>query len=208
MTGGDTGIRLLLTILGFWIVMRSVNKDASGRTLIDRILGQSGGANQTLPSSTGSTPAAKAGQVNPIPGASANRLDQGFDVTGKNFLAPFTGKVVASSQSDPGWGGGGYIAIQNATNPNDVIYMAEGLAPLLQKGATVTAGERVAVPRMSPYPSGGFGTIEIGPANPKNPLQPLAQVVSDPAGAVMKFYDWLRSLGAPAATSTSLAGHA
>lgn len=37
---GWTG--LLLAIVGFWIVMRTVRKDSSNRTLVDRILGKSG----------------------------------------------------------------------------------------------------------------------------------------------------------------------
>lgn len=36
---GWTG--LLLAIVGFWLVMRTVRKDSTGRTLIDRALGGS-----------------------------------------------------------------------------------------------------------------------------------------------------------------------
>lgn len=39
MTRGDWGIRLLMVTLGLWVLLRSVNKDSSGRTLIDHILG-------------------------------------------------------------------------------------------------------------------------------------------------------------------------
>lgn len=211
MSDGTAGVRLLLVVLGFWIVMRSVNKDAGGQTLIDHILGQSGGANQTLSSSSSaSSSSAKLnakGQVNPVPGATGSRLDQGFDLTGKSFLAPFTGKVVASVISDPGWQGGGYVAVQNAANPSQVVYFAEGLTPVVQKGQTVRAGQVIGTPAVNPY-NAIIGNIETGPANPKNPLQPLAQVVSNPRSVVLAFYNWLRSLGAPAATSTSLAGHA
>lgn len=217
-TESNTGVRLLVLVIGFWIVMRTVNKDSSGRTLIDHILGQSGGANQKLPASASAAadtgPAAMrsdlapylAGSVNPIPGATASRLDQGFDVTSKKFLAPFTGTVVASEQSDPGWEGGGYVAIANAANPKDVVYLAEGLAPTVRKGQTVKAGQAIARPVSNPY-NAVVGNIEIGPANPADPLQPLAQVIKNPQIAVMSFYNWLRTIGAPAATSTSGAGY-
>lgn len=206
----DAGIKLLAAVIGFWMVMRAVNRDSSGRTLIDHILGQSATANQILPAGAASNPIGTpnaAGDVNPVPGATGNRLDQGFDLTSKTFVSPYAGTVVASEQSDPGWKGGGYVAIANATNPRQVTYIAEGIAPSVSKGQKVTAGQTIAVPQINPY-NGIPGNVEIGPANPSNPLQPLAQVVSNPAGAVMGFYQWLRRLGAPAATSTSLAGHA
>ena len=144
--------------------------------------------------------------TNPVPGASGSRLDQGLDGTASTFLAPFTGKVVKSTASDPGWNGGGYVAIQSAKDPNTVFFAAEGLTPTVQEGQTVTVGQQIATPRPNPY-NGIVGNFEIGRANPSAPGQPLAQVVSDPAGMVMDFYNWLRSLGGPAATSTSNAGH-
>lgn len=205
------GIKLLAAVLGFWVIMRSVNKDSSGRTLIDHLLGQSGGANQPIaPAPRGSaanpigTPNAK-GQVDPIPGATGGRLDQGFDVTAKRFLAPFAGTVVASQQADPGWRGGGYVAVQSAADPSQVEYFAEGISPLVTKGQVVKAGEAIGRPVINPY-NMIVGNIETGPANPADPLQPLAQAVKDPAAAVRQFYSWLRGLGAPAATSTSNAG--
>lgn len=230
MTDGAAGIKLLAAVIGFWIVMRALNRDATGRTLADRLLGQSGSAAQTLPAvalpgSAGNpivtpAPVTQAPQgfagklagapvqtaVNPIPGATGSRLDQGFDVTGKQFLSPYAGTVVASQMSDSGWAGGGYVAVANAANPSQVEYFAEGLSPLVSQGQRVTAGEAIARPSINPY-NGIIGNIETGPANPANPLQPLAQVASNPAGVVTQFYDWLRGLGAPAASSTSLAGH-
>jgi hypothetical protein len=214
----SAGIKLLAAIIGFWIIMRAVNKDASGRTLVDHLLGQSGGANQPIPVNAAGAPAsgilgAVAGAaasvkgVNPIPGSTGGRLDQGFDVTGKSFVAPYSGTVVASEITDPGWRGGGYVAIQSAANPNRIEYFAEGLLPIVSKGQTVLAGQAIAQPAVNPY-NAIIGNIETGPANPRNPLQPLAQVVSNPTGAVNSFYSWLRGLGAPAASSTSSAGHA
>lgn len=208
----DAGVKILAAVLGFWLIMRAVNKDATGRTLIDHILGQSGGANQTL---TAAPPASAAnplgtpnaqGQVDPIPGATANRLDQGFDVTGKQFLAPYAGTVVAADVRNPGWKGGGYVAVQSAANPKLVTYFAEGIMPLVQKGEQVVAGQAIGRPALNPY-NFTTGNIEIGPANPVNPEQPLAQAVSNPAAAVTSFYQWLRGLGAPQATATAGAGH-
>lgn len=209
---GTGGIKLLAAVLGFWVIMRTLNKDATGRTLVDRLLGQSGGANQpiSVPAPPGSasnpigTPNAK-GQVNPIPGATGGRLDQGFDVTSKRFLSPFAGTVVESEQADAGWDGGGYVAVQSASDPSQVEYFAEGISPLVSKGQVVKAGEAIGRPVINPY-NMIVGNIETGPASPSDPLQPLAQTVKDPAQAVRQFYSWLRGLGAPAATSTSNAG--
>jgi murein DD-endopeptidase MepM/ murein hydrolase activator NlpD len=145
--------------------------------------------------------------TNPIPGATGGRLDQGMDGTSKTFLSPFNGKVVFSQANDPGWQGGGYVAIQSTQDPNTVYYAAEGLTPTVQVGQTVTAGQQIATPRANPY-NGIVGNFEIGRANPASPGQPLAQVVSNPAQMVQEFYSWLQGLGGPAATSTSNAGAA
>jgi murein DD-endopeptidase MepM/ murein hydrolase activator NlpD len=145
--------------------------------------------------------------TNPIPGASGGRLDQGMDGTSQTFLAPFNGKVVFSEANDPGWKGGGYVAIQSAQDPNTVYYAAEGLTPTVQVGQTVTAGQQIATPRANPY-NGIVGNFEIGRANPASPGQPLAQAISNPAQMVFEFYHWLKGLGGPNATSTSNAGAA
>lgn len=213
----DAGVKLLAAVLGFWIIMRALNKDATHRTLADYLTGSSGNAQFAIMSPGGSassppgsaanpigTPNAK-GMVNPVPGSTGSRLDQGFDLTGKQFLAPYSGTVVASQVSSSGWGGGGYVAVQSSANPSQVEYFAEGLTPLVQQGEKVTAGQAIGRPSLNPF-NGIVGNIETGPANPKNPLQPLAQAVANPAQVVETFYQWLRSLGAPAATSTSNAG--
>lgn len=36
----NTGTGLLMLVVGFWVLMRSVNADVTGRTLIDHILGR------------------------------------------------------------------------------------------------------------------------------------------------------------------------
>jgi hypothetical protein len=203
-----TGVRALALVIGFWVVMRAVNRDATGRMLVDHILGNQQSISPYLSAqiATGgpSSPSAinASGQVDPFPGATGTWLDMGLDLTGSQFLAPFTGTVVASEQSSSGWRGGGYLAIANAANPQQVVYMAEGLTPTVVAGQTVQAGAPVAIPRANPY-NGVVGNIESGPANPANPLQPLAQATSNPVAAVEQFLNWLKSLGGPSAT----AGH-
>lgn len=145
--------------------------------------------------------------VDPLPGAIGSRLDQGIDATGKRFLAPWSGKVVYSSQFDTGWAGGGYVAIQSDSDPSKVYYLAEGIAPIVHVGQHVTAGQDIARPAVNPY-NGIIGNIEAGLANPSNPGQPLAQVIGNARQMVDNFYNFLRSLGGPVATSTGGAGHA
>jgi hypothetical protein len=211
----DAGVKLLAAVIGFWIVMRTFNADASGRTLTDHILGLSGSPNLLIPmggappgaaSNPLGTPNAR-GQVNPVPGATGSRLDQGFDLTSKTFVSPYAGKVVSSTPNSPGWMGGGYVAIANLLNPKQVTYFAEGILPAVSQGETVQAGQTIGVPAINPY-NAIPGNIEIGPANPAAPTQPLAQVVSNPAAAVRSFYNWLKTLGGPTASSTSQAGSA
>lgn len=145
--------------------------------------------------------------TDPVPGATGSRLDQGFDGTTKSFLAPFSGSVVYSTANDPGWAGGGYLAIKSATDPTKVFYAAEGLVPSVKVGDAVTAGQTIAQPATNPY-NGIVGNFEIGWANPSAPGQPLAQTASDPKQVALDFYGWLRGLGGPEATSTSGAGYA
>jgi biotin carboxyl carrier protein len=145
--------------------------------------------------------------TNPVPGATGSRLDQGFDGTTKSFVAPFSGTVVYSSANDPGWAGGGYVAIKSATDPSKVFFAAEGLLPTVKVGDTVSPGQTIAHPATNPY-NGIEGNFEIGWANPSSPGQPLAQVASDPKQVALDFYSWVRSLGGPTATSTSNAGYA
>lgn len=222
-TEQSTGVytRILAAVLGLWLLLRSVNSDSTGRTLIDYIIGnkatKSPYLSQPLSTATqvGSTVATtgtgkakvnSAGQTNPFPGASGSRLDQGIDLTSKQFLSPFAGVVKVAISSDPGWAGGGYLAIQSLSNPKQVVYMAEGLTPTVRVGQRVAAGQIVATPRSNPY-NGIVGNIEAGPANPSNPGQPLAQVASNPPAVVEQFYHWLLGLGGPHATSTSNAGY-
>lgn len=155
----------------------------------------------------GLTTTAVGPSTNPVPGATGSRLDQGFDGTATSFVAPFAGTVVYSSASDSGWAGGGYVAIRSAADPSKVFYAAEGLLPTVKVGDTVAPGQTIAQPATNPY-NGVVGNFEIGWANPNAPGQPLAQVASDPRQVSLDFYNWLRSLGGPAATSTADAGSA
>jgi biotin carboxyl carrier protein len=207
VSDSNTGIRLLALVLGFWLIMRTINRDATGKTLLNHLgIGTVGASALTQSLAQPSAVVNPQGQTNPFPGAVGSRLDQGFDLTAKQLLAPFAGTVVASNPTDPGWAGGGYLAIRSATNPQQVIYMAEGLAPVVQVGQTVQAGEVVAQPAINPY-NGISGNIESGWANPGNPNQPDAQVAQNKPSIAESFYNWLRGLGGPAATSTANAGY-
>jgi|SRR5215472_128323 len=143
--------------------------------------------------------------VNPVPGATGSRLDQGFDLTGSTFLSPFNGTVVKATTSDPGWQGGGYIAIKSNNDPNFVYFVAEGVHPIVSEGQQVQAGEHIGIPATNPY-NNIMGNVEIGRANPASPGQPLAQVIGNARGMVLDFYRWIKGLGGPTATSTGNAG--
>jgi hypothetical protein len=204
-----SGTRLLAAVIGLWFLMRAVNKDSTGRTLIDKIVGNKASVSPLLAMSTatgtgtgaGGAPGA-AGATNPFPGGVGTWLDQGIDLTSKKFLAPVSGTVVVANQTDPGWRGGGYLAIKDSADPNRVYYMAEGISPTVRVGQQVQAGDSVAIARANPY-NMVVGNIEFGRANPANPAQPLAQVISNPAAMVKNMVAWLKGLGGPTAT----AGH-
>jgi hypothetical protein len=169
----------------------------------------------TTVSSSGVTAAAGAvsgsGYVNPVPGWSASRVDQGSDgtLTSKGFLAPGRSQILIADPSNAGWGGGGYIAARLLDGPNagDVYYVAEGIAPSagLTAGQIVPAGTQIATPAVSPY-NGILGNIESGWANPSSPGTPLAQALPGYSGdestaAVTAGSSWnnfISSLGAEA----------
>lgn len=148
------------------------------------------------------------GGTNPFPGATGSRLDQGFDFTSKSFLAPADGIVVYSNPRVPGWNNGGLVAIRITSGPKsgNVMYIAEGIRPTVSVGQRVTAGMSLGTPTSNPY-NGIVGNVEAGWANPASPTQPLAQVSKNPASVAWDFYNWIRSLGGPAASSTGNAGY-
>lgn len=147
--------------------------------------------------------------TNPLPGASFSRADQGIDGTGKTFLSPWAGKVVYSVANDPGWDGGGYVAVQSSADPSFVYYVAEGISPIVHVGESVAAGQQIASPVASPY-NGIVGNFEAGRANPAAPGQPLAQVIGDSATMVKGWISWLQQVGIhlPSGFDWSAVGHA
>jgi hypothetical protein len=120
--------------------------------------------------------------VNPVPGATTGRIDQGVDYTGNRFVAPGASKILAANANDPGWKGGGWIAAQLTDGPlaGAVYYIAEGIKPLVKAGDTVAAGTPLASPIGNPY-NGIVGNIEAGWANATG-TAPLAQSLSGYSG--------------------------
>lgn len=167
------------------------------------------GSNSKSNNGTGGSVTHNAGKGggNPFPGATGSRLDQGFDMTSQHFLAPADSKIVFASASVSGWQGGGLVAglILSGPKKGKVWYMAEGISPVVKQGQTVRAGVSVARPVPNPY-NGITGNIEAGWANPASPTQPLAQVSSNKSAVAWDFYNWIRSLGGPTASSTGNAG--
>lgn len=157
-------------------------------------------------SSSGATPkkGAPGTYVNPVPGSTASRVDQGVDYTGKSFLALGNSKILASDTSNGGWGGGGYIAGQLLDGPyaGKVWYMAEGLLPHVSVGDVVNAGQSIASPAPNPLASGLVGNIEAGWASASNPELPLAKstggyIEGHTTAAGLSFNRLVQSLGGP-----------
>ena len=146
------------------------------------------GAGPTAAAGTGVPSAAAAGAggyVNPVPGAKTGRIDQGVDYTlgAQGFVAPGDSTILQADQTNPGWRGGGYIAAKLTSGPlaGAVYYVAEGIAPLVQKGQQVAAGTVLGRGVSNPY-NMVVGNIEAGWANPNSPGQPLAQTLSGYGG--------------------------
>lgn len=149
-----------------------------------------------------------AGGRNPFPNATGGRLDQGYDLTGSSFNAPDASYIVFASSTVPGWKGGGLVAGRLLSGPKkgQVWYYAEGIYPTVSIGQTVRQGDNVGRAVANPY-NGIMGNIEAGWANPQNPTQPLAQVMQNKPQAAWDFYNYIRSLGGPKASSTGNAGY-
>ena len=147
------------------------------------------GATSTAAAGGTGVPSAAAGgaggYVNPVPGARTGRIDQGVDYTlgPQGFLAPAPSVILQADQTNPGWRGGGYIAakITSGYLTGLVYYVAEGIAPLVQKGQQVAAGTVLGRGVSNPY-NMVVGNIEAGWANPNSPGQPLAQTLSGYGG--------------------------
>ena len=166
-------------------------------------------SNSSNTSSATVTPG-KGGGKNPFPGATGSRLDQGFDFTSQHFNAPAKMRIYYAVASDSGWKGGGYIVGQLLDGPKKGMYMylAEGVVPQpnVVAGAVIGEGTPIAMPAPNPY-NGITGNVEAGWANPANPRQPLAQVSANPPQVAWDFYNYIRSLGGPTASSTGNAGY-
>lgn len=145
--------------------------------------------------------------TDPVPGSTAGRLDMGRDGTTQQFVSPFNGIVAYSTPSDPGWQGGGYVAIQSASDPGMCFYAAEGLTPTVQQRQQVQVGQTIATPRPSPYNT-IVGNYEIGRCDPANPRDTLAHNTTDPKAMVLAFEQWLESLGVVQTDNPSNAGYA
>lgn len=119
--------------------------------------------------------------VNPVPGATTGRVDQGVDYTlsSSGFVAPGKSKIVYTGAGG-GWGNE-YVAGQLLDGPlaGQVWYIAEAPAKLagIVQGAIVNAGQQI-----TPAGSSTGGAIEAGWANPSNPGSPLAQSLNGYSG--------------------------
>jgi len=144
-----------------------------------------GAAGTTGAAGSSATPAGGGGYTNPVPGATTGRIDQGVDYTlgAQGFVAPGDSTILQADQTNPGWRGGGYIAAKLTSGPlaGAVYYVAEGIAPLVQKGQQVAAGTVLGRGVSNPY-NMVVGNIEAGWANPNSPGQPLAQTLSGYGG--------------------------
>lgn len=109
MGESSAGIKLLAGLVGFWLVMRAVNRDASGRTLIDHLLGQSGGANQLLPGVSGAPGLPSAAAANAATGAST-----GLAASGQRIMAQISNRM--------GWGQAGLQAWEGVESHEDSSY--------------------------------------------------------------------------------------
>ena len=122
-----------------------------------------------------------AGVASPVgSGLKQGRTDQGVDFSGKGAInAVGSGTIINTATNDPGGFGTVYIALRldNPVDPqHSIVYYAEDIAPGVQVGQHVTAGQQIG------QATGGSSGIEIGWANPANIKQPLAQVTGGAGG--------------------------
>ena len=122
---------------------------------------------------------------NPVPGWHPSRVDQGVDGTlsGSGFVAPFKVKVVYAYAHSAGWDNGGYLAVKilQGSLAGQYLFVAEGIVPVVHVGETIAAGTRLCNRVTNPY-NGVYGNIEVGFADPNQPLRPLAQALPGYSG--------------------------
>lgn len=175
--------------------------------------GSSSGSTAGAPSG-GGAPAPQvttSGYVNPFPGASASRVDQGVDYTitkpvvaPGDFLVKYVGHVA---------GLGTYIAgvLLNGPLAGRGVYFAEGLAPAsgVSAGNVIKQGQPIANPASGSY---GTGVIESGWADIKSSwFAPLAQSTGgytegDSTAAGASFNRFIHALGGPLGELHTLIG--
>lgn len=132
--------------------------------------GLSGSSSTTSATSSGSSSGASSSggtvptgsYTNPVPGASASRIDEGGDYTlsSQGFLAPGKSKIIATTGS---FFRGGTVIAQLLDGPlaGQYYYIAEGISPAVKVGDVVNAGTKIADPVTSPY-NGRVGNVEAG----------------------------------------------
>jgi hypothetical protein len=109
-----------------------------------------------------------AGYVDPFARAqvTVGRTDQGVDLTGTGpILALGPGRVTTvypAGSGASGWPGGGYVEYQLTGGPLDgaLVYVAEGIRPLVQAGERIAAGQPIAefIPGAPTGIETGFGS--------------------------------------------------
>lgn len=150
----NAGVKLLAAVIGFWLIMRTVSHDASGRTLVDHILGQAGGANQTVPGATltSSTTVPSAGAVSGSVSSLTPTLTALAAQKGWNATQVQAWKQVINRES------GGSLTAQNPTSSAyGIAQFINGPSEYAQYGgnSTTVAGQLTA---MANYIKQRYGT--------------------------------------------------
>jgi murein DD-endopeptidase MepM/ murein hydrolase activator NlpD len=109
-------------------------------------------------SSGGSTAVNASGYADPIgSGLTSERIDMGVDYGGSGPLYAL-GSGVITNLTNSGWPGGGFIGLHltSGAYAGDYVYYAEDVAPTVNVGQTVKAGQQIGTA------TGGSSGIEIG----------------------------------------------
>lgn len=134
---------------------------------------------------------------NPFPTGKQGRTDQGVDYSGSGNLYPTGAGTIVHVQTS-GWGslgnaGQGALIAVKLDHPADpqhsVVYYAENIIPNVRVGQHVQPGQVIG------RATGKGGGIEIGFADPNNPVNPLAPLNMNNTGAAtpegQNFASWL-----------------
>ena len=189
----------------------SIANVVTGKATVHKITGNGSSGAGGDASAPANVPAGT--YVNPVPGASLERTDEGVDyqLGSQGFLAPGRSKVINTSA---GFFKGGSIVLEFLDGPykGAQYFVAEGVKPAagITNGAIVAAGQKVAEADQSLYISGpgGFGNIEAGWWRGSGPL---AQTTGGyhPDGAVTaagaSWDSFVRALGGVAHAADSVA---